>query len=166
MPFARSIFAIALVLGSFCAIGGRRAGAEELPPPERPIEEVVDSLVNAGIAAAGKTAAPPVDDSEFVRRVTLDLAGRIPSVPEVRSYVESAEPDKKARLVDRLLSSPDFAYHVRNEYDALLMAGKGEGEWRDWLLKAFQEDRRWPQLFREIMLPREDQPELKAAVQF
>ena len=166
MPFARSIFAIALVLGSLCAVGNRRARAEELPPPDRPIEEVVDALVDAGIAAAGKTAAPTANDSEFIRRVTLDLAGRIPTVPEVRSFVESAEQDKKTRLIDRLLSSPDFAYHLRNEYDALLMAGKGEGEWRDWLLKAFQEDRRWPQLFREIILPREDQPELKAAAQF
>lgn len=164
MRFVR-FFAPITLATTLLAIG-QQAIADDIPPPERPIEEVVDALIDAKLAAAGVTAAPAADDAAFLRRVTLDLAGRIPVAAEVQSYLASAEPDKKAKLVDRLLASLDFVYHTRNEYDVLLMAGKGNGEWRDWLLKNFQEDRRWPDLFREVMLPREGQPENKAAAEF
>jgi hypothetical protein len=140
--------------------------ADELAAPERPVEEVVDQYVDAGLTAAGISPAAPADDANFIRRVTLDLAGRIPATSEVQSYVSSSEPGKKAKLVDRLLAAPDFVFHQRNEFDVTLMAAKGNGEWRDWLLKGFQENRPWPQFFREVMLPREDNPAGKAAAQF
>jgi hypothetical protein len=146
--------------------GVRSAVADDLAAPERPVEEVVDQYIDAGLAAAAVTPAPAAEDANFIRRVTLDLAGRIPATSEVMSYVQSTEADKKVKLVDRLLASPDFALHQRNEYDILLMAGKGNGEWRDWLLKGFEENRPWPQFFREIILPREDNPSGKAAAQF
>lgn len=139
------------------------SAADELPAADRPIEEVVDALIDARLAAAGVAAAPGVDDAAFLRRATLDLAGRIPSAHEVEIFLASADAGKRAIVVDRLLASPDFAYHLRNEYDVLLMAGKGNGEWREWLLRTVQEDRRWPQIFREVMLPHEDQTDLKAA---
>ncbi|HVX11237.1 MAG TPA: DUF1549 domain-containing protein [Pirellulales bacterium] len=163
MRFVRLLLWLELV--SFAVAGARQVIADEVPP-DRPIEEVVDALVDNALAARGVAAAPAADDAAFLRRVTLDLAGRIPTPSEVQSYLAATEPDKKARLVDRLLASPDFVYHVRNEYDVLLMAGKGNGEWRDWLLKRFQEDRRWPELFREVILPREDQVDSKAAAEF
>jgi hypothetical protein len=157
----------------FCALAAQWLGqcaaplnAADLFPPDRPIEEAVDYYFDAALATAGVTPAPPADGANFVRRVTLDLAGRIPSVDEVQRYLQSAEPDKKSQLVDRLLASPDFTYQQRNEIDVLLMSGKGSGEWRDWLLKGVAENRRWPELFRSIMLPREVDPGEKAAVTF
>ena len=137
--------------------------AGDLAALERPVEEVVDLYIDAGLTAAGVTPAAAADDANFIRRVTLDLAGRIPAASEVTSYVQSTEADKKAKLVERLLASPDFAFHQRNEYDVMLMVGKGSGEWRDWLLKGLEESRPWPQTFREIVLPREDNPAGKAA---
>ena len=53
--------------------------AAELMPPDRPIEEVVDHYVDAGLVAAGAKAAPEADDATIVRRLTLDLLGRIPT---------------------------------------------------------------------------------------
>ncbi len=156
---------------AFCAVAMLVAAApvlfaDDLAAPDRPVEEVVDQYIDAGLAAAGITPAPAADDANFIRRVTLDLAGRIPAASEVQAYVQSAEPDKKAKLVDRLLATPDFAYHQRNEFDATLMAAKGDGEWREWLLKGFEENRPWPQTFREIMLPRESEPAAKGAALF
>ena len=94
--------------------------ADELLAPDRPIEEIVDHYIDAGLTAAGVSAAPAADDANFIRRVTLDLAGRIPVTSEVQSFLQSAEPDKKARLVDRLLTSPDFGYHHRNDLDVMV----------------------------------------------
>src|SRR5436190_10716112 len=140
--------------------------AEELLAPDRPIEEVVDHYIDAGLTAAGVSPAPAADEANFIRRITLDLAGRIPLASEVQSFLQSAEPDKKARLVDRLLASPDFTYQRRNELDVLLMAGKGTGEWRDWLLKSVAENRSWPDTFRQIILPSEADAAEKAAATF
>jgi hypothetical protein len=163
MTFPRLSVAALLFLS---AVTGSPSRADELLPPYRPVEEVVDHYVDANLQKEGITPAGPAEDANFIRRVTLDLAGRIPTPAETQEYVQSSEPDKKAKLVDRLLASPDFAYHQRNELDLLLMAGKGPGEWRDWLLKTQQENRPWKQLFREVMLTRDDDADNKAALAF
>lgn len=165
MRFVRITLLAALVCA--CLAGFSAAlPAEELLAPDRPVEEVVDHYIDAALVAAGVTPAPPADDANFIRRLTLDLAGRIPVASEVQSFLQSPEHDKKARLVDRLLASPDFNYQRRDELDVLLMAGKGNGEWRDWLLKAVAENRPWPDMFRQIMLPNEADAAEKAAVTF
>jgi hypothetical protein len=165
MRFVRWVLFCALVVAGFIEFS-RTARAEELLGADRPVEEAVDHYVDAGLTNANISPAPAAEDANFIRRVTLDLAGRIPTVAEVQQYVKSVEPDKKLQLVDRLLASPDFNYQQRNEFDVWLMAGKGNGEWRDWLLKAISENRRWPDLFRAIMLPREAEATEKAAVTF
>src|SRR5262245_56863349 len=86
--------------------------ADELLPANRAIEEVVDHYVDAKLKQVKVNPASPADDATFLRRVTLDLAGRIPAAVEVQAFVSSTEADKKTRLVDRLLASPS---HVRQE---------------------------------------------------
>ncbi len=168
MRFVRRLLSISLILIAAWQAGGTVAvaSADELVAPDRPIEETVDHYLDAGLAAAGFTPASPADDSNFIRRVTLDLAGRIPTSSEISSYLQSSDVDKQARLIDRLLASPDFAFHQRNEFDVQLMGSKGDSEWRDWLLKAVEENRPWPQVFREILLPREADPASKGSVAF
>src|SRR5262245_2293219 len=166
MRKARLLVRIACCAVTTVALAAPPLVAEDLAPPDRPVEEIVDQYIDAGHTAAGITAAPAADDANFIRRVTLDLAGRIPATSEVQAYVQSTEPDKKVKLVDRLLASPDFVFHERNEFDVMLMAAKGNSEWRDWLLKGFKENRPWPQTFREIILPRESEPAGKGAAQF
>jgi len=166
MRFARCVFPIAILAASLPMAAGRLQAFDDLPDAARPVEEVVDQFVDAALAAAKVTAAPAADDANFIRRATLDLAGRIPTTSEVQSYLQSSEADKKVRLIDRLLAAPDFVFHQRNEVDVMLMAGKGNGEWRDWLFAALEENRPWPELFREIMLPREESPAGKAAATF
>ena len=85
--------------------------APDLLLPDRAIEEVVDHDVEAKIAKVGLKPAPLADDTTLVRRLTLDLVGRVPTAVEIRAYVESAAPDKRAKLVDRLMASPGFARH-------------------------------------------------------
>ncbi len=54
----------------------------------------------------GIEAAPGASDAEFLRRVYLDLAGRIPRVREVRDFLEDPSSDRRARIVEQLLASP------------------------------------------------------------
>ena len=60
-------------------------------------------------------------ESGFIRRVTLDLAGRIPTVTELENFRNSESLDKRVELVQRLIDSPDFAFHQRNELDTLML---------------------------------------------
>ena len=155
-----------LLIGCLAVLGTRCLPADELLPPDRPLEQVVDAYVDAKLAKEGVSPAPPADDANFIRRVTLDLAGRIPATEEVTAFLQSSEPDKRVQLVDRLLASPDFAFHARNAFDSLLMPTKNDGAWREYLLKAFQENRPWPQMFREMMIGRDDNPAEKPALAF
>lgn len=153
-------------VGSLCALllMPAVASSQDLRP-DRPIEAVIDELVEARLQTEGVTPAPVVDDAAFLRRVTLDVAGRVPLAAEVQAFLESSDPAKRVVLVDRLLASPDYAFHQRNEFHALLMPGRDDGEWREWLLKVFQENRPWNAVFRQLMLARDDDPE-KPAVEF
>lgn len=142
--------------------------AAELLPVETPIERVVDQYIQEKLAAQSRHPAPLADDSKVIRRMTLDLAGRIPTVAEAQSYVASTEPDKRSKLVDRLMASPDFAFQFRNSVDTMLMAGHGNspGEWREYLLKSIRSNRPWDQLFREMFIGNEDDADVKPALAF
>jgi hypothetical protein len=154
-------FALALALLTFAAA----ARADGLLPPDRPIPEVVDFYIDAQLKEDNLTPAPPADDANLVRRLTLDLAGRIPTVAETLAFVASHDANKRAQLVDRLMVSPAFVRHQANEFDVLLMADS-RSSLRDYLALAFAENRPWDRVFRELMLPDETDPKEKGASEF
>jgi hypothetical protein len=98
-----------------------------------------------------------LNESAFIRRVTLDLAGRIPTVAELESFQQSDSLDKRAGLVQRLIESPDFAFHQRNELDTLLLRRLVHNDpWREYLLEATRENRSWDKIFRQVMSPEDE----------
>src|SRR5262249_47484251 len=99
-------------------------------------------------------------------RLTLDLVGRIPTVSETQSYLASTEPDKRSKLVDRLMASPGFVRHQATELDVLLMQGTRRGTLREYLLSAVAENRPWDQIFRELLLADEKDPKRKGVSEF
>ena len=68
----------------------------------------IDSYIFADFQANQITPAPPTTDWEFVRRVTLDLTGRIPTPDRVLSFVADTSSNKRATLIDQLLASPEW----------------------------------------------------------
>jgi hypothetical protein len=113
-------------------------------------EPGIDGLI---AARAGGPTAPRCTDEEFVRRVTLDLSGVIPTVEEVRAFL--AAPDR-ARLIDRLLASPEYARHMEEVFTVMLLERRGGGlvpedAWRGWLRKKFQDDVPWDVTIRELL---------------
>src|SRR5438477_6630579 len=106
-----------LAAAAVCAVvttGGLRpplATAADIPAPREPIPQVIDRYIDAAIADAGVTPAEQADDATLVRRLTLDLVGRIPTTAEVDAFVKSTDADKPAEPVDRLIASPAFARH-------------------------------------------------------
>ncbi|MBI5759967.1 MAG: DUF1549 domain-containing protein [Planctomycetales bacterium] len=149
-----------------CLMLAGSAFAADLLPADRPIEEAVDHYVEALLKKNNVPAASISDEPGFLRRITLDLAGRTPTPAEAQAFVASSEPDKRVKWVDRLLAAPDFSLHQRNEFDTLLMGSKQNNEWRDYLLKSFQANKPWDTLFREMLLGREENADERPALTF
>lgn len=85
------------------------------------LARAIDERLAHVFAADGIVPAVAVDDATFLRRVSLDLIGRIPTADEVVAFLEDQATDKRARLVDQLLESPDHAAHFARTWRALLL---------------------------------------------
>ncbi len=165
MRMLRPAFAVAAAL----LVIEATVWAGELLPPDRPIAEVVDHYIDEGLKTAGVTPARAADDMTLLRRLTLDLAGRIPTAAESRAYAASADRDKVVRVVDRLMASPAFVRHQATELDTMLSGGAGIGgkaSLRDYLVQAVGENRPWDRIFRELLLPDQTDKAQKAAARY
>lgn len=135
------------------------------PAPGTAIEKAVDVFIAAALKDANITPAPRADDATLIRRLMLDLVGRIPTPAETQAFVASKDANKVAALVDRLLASSGYARHSAHEFNALLMAGT-RGNIREYLTAAFAENRPWDRIFRELIVPDEKDPKQKQAGEF
>ncbi len=84
--------------------GGSRTNADQKTIPAN----LIDKYLFAAMSAAGVTPAAKTTDFEFIRRVTLDLTGRIPAPDRVISFVSDPNPTKRAVLIEELLAKPEF----------------------------------------------------------
>jgi hypothetical protein len=85
------------------------------------LADKIDKIIAERWAKENVKPAPVADDAEFLRRATLDIAGRIPSVAEVRLFLADKSPDKRAKLIERLLDGPAYVNHFANTWQALLV---------------------------------------------
>ena len=114
----------------------------------------IDQLVAAKASSTKQSLAPAADDAEFLRRVYLDFAGSIPDAEEARKFLADASPDKRVKLVDRLMAEPRFAEQMAEVFNVQLMERNGDNEeWRRYLVEAFRANKPWDQMAREILGP-------------
>src|SRR5207237_3542496 len=76
---------------------------------QAPLHQRIDQAIAAGTPQFDKLAAPVADDAEFLRRIYLDLTGTIPTADEARAFLKHGSPDRREKLIDRLLASPGYA---------------------------------------------------------
>jgi hypothetical protein len=81
----------------------------EKPDASSAIAELIDTSLEADWAAREVKPTVLADDAEFVRRIYLDLIGRIPKAAETRAFLEDPAPNKRDQLIDRLLTMPGHA---------------------------------------------------------
>ncbi|HZT43930.1 MAG TPA: DUF1549 domain-containing protein [Chthonomonadaceae bacterium] len=79
------------------------------PYPNIASTNIIDKLVFDNLKRLNVLPSPKSDDYEFLRRVTLDTLGRLPTPEEITAFVADKTPDKRARLIDKLLDAPEFA---------------------------------------------------------
>ena len=111
----------AVLVVAFCGLTIRAAGQQPAPPPrvvptsaDRGLDEVVRSIdrqFDEFWSKNGITPAPLADDAEFLRRLSLDILGRIPTAAESRSFIESKDASKRSKRIDELLARPGYLGH-------------------------------------------------------
>ncbi len=110
------------------AFAGLLIGAQEQDQPSaNGGRALVDRLVKAKIQDLQLAAAGPADSSEFLRRVTLDITGTIPTLEQVEKFLKDPSPDKRTKLIDELLASEKYADHMATIWSGLLV-GNAEGQ--------------------------------------
>jgi len=88
----------------------------DLPPPNN----FVDDYVFANLQEIGIPPSPVCDDATFVRRASLDIAGRLPTAEETAEFLASTDEYKRDHVIDALLRSPQYADFFANKWTALL----------------------------------------------
>ncbi|MCA9063091.1 MAG: DUF1553 domain-containing protein [Planctomycetaceae bacterium] len=104
-------------------------------------------------------AALPADDAEFLRRIYLDLAGRIPSIAEARSFLSDERPDKRELLVEELLDGPAYVRHLTTVLrNSLIPQANSQAQFRSlipgfeaWLWERISKGTPYDQMAREII---------------
>lgn len=76
------------------------------------VAQKIDAAIDQKLAAEKVPASLRASDAEFLRRLYLDLIGRIPTADEAARFLNSNDPERRSRLIDDLLARPDFGRHL------------------------------------------------------
>lgn len=148
-----------LARGADPAVTASTAPSKNLSKPlgQREFSSRIDKLILEGLAESKTPVSPRSTDAEFLRRVYLDLAGRIPSPEEAKAFLDSKETDKREKLVDKLLASKDHAKHLADIWQGLLIAKNSDARrlqrqpFTDWIAGEFEKNRPYNELVKSIL---------------
>jgi len=133
----------------------RGVAVVKLPPSKNFIDDAVFKQWQ-------KLGLPPsavCDDATFLRRATIDLAGRLPTLDETQTYRADTSADKREKLVDRLLASPDYADLFASKWNAVLRNkranlkddAKPTFAFHAWIRESLAKNKPYDQFVREIL---------------
>jgi hypothetical protein len=130
------------------------APVENLPPSRN----FVDDLVFSNLKTLGIPPSPVSDDATFLRRVTLDLCGRLPTEEETREFLSSQDTGKRDLLIDSLLKSPEYADFFANKWTAMLKNRRDDASditsnfaFYSWVRDSLLANKPYDQLVRELL---------------
>jgi mono/diheme cytochrome c family protein len=135
----------------------------------------IDAFLLAKLNAKGLKPSPKAERRTLIRRAYLDLTGLPPAPEEVEAFVNDKAPDAYAKLVDRLLASPHYGERwARHWLDLVRFADSGGFEfdvdrpdawrYRDYVVKAFNDDKPYDQFIREQLAGDEYAPDSQEAM--
>ena len=125
-------------------------------PDFQPINEI-DRLAVEKWKKLGILPSPVCDDPTFIRRITLDLCGRLPTIDETKTFLASTDANKRQQLIDRLLDSPDYAAFFAMRWGVILrnsqLAGstKAAYAFHNWIKEMLGKNRPYSEFVRGIV---------------
>ena len=148
----RLIVMLALLPSLVYAESDGPGSAVELLPADVVPAEAIDFYVEQRLQRLGITPAQPSSPHVLLRRITLDLAGRIPTTGEIKDYAQNRTTLPLHGLVSHLVDSHWYVRHTARELNSLLKGMGGNGpELVGYLADAVAGNRRWDTMFRELV---------------
>lgn len=120
----------------------------------------IDGLVWKKLQSLNVLPSKPVDDATYMRRVYIDIIGRLPSSKEAREFLGSDASDKRAQLVDQLLARPEYVDHWANKWADLLRPNpyrvgiKAVLNYDNWIRDQFRSNRPYDEMVRDLVTAR------------
>ncbi len=143
-----------------------------LPGNERDAGAVAAKIhahIDRLLAEAKVPASPLADDGEFIRRASLDIRGRIPTRERVVAFLQDADPNKRAKLIDEFLADPEYGEHfaVIWYHRIVKLTNDNRGavsgnRLHDWLAESFNKNYGWNRIVSDMLTatgPRSKKPE-------
>lgn len=137
---------------------------DKLLPKEQytalPRNNPIDDLAYVRFEELGLFPSEPCQDSEFIRRATLDTLGRLPTLEETRAFLSDASPDKRKKLIDRLLGPEnrlDYADFWAIKWGDLLRPNTQRVGVKpvylldQWIREKFRDNTPWDQIVAELL---------------
>lgn len=152
---------VLLMLFSYWTFFNHSSSASEpkTDQTEKRLAHQIDLIINQVKKREGIISTHRSTDAEFMRRVSLDLTGKIPPVAELRLFLAAQDQNKRETLIDRLLESPGFVVHFTNTWRAILLPGattdlqsRGQiPEFEAWLRSQLMDNTRYDDIVRQII---------------
>jgi Protein of unknown function (DUF1553)/Protein of unknown function (DUF1549)/Bacterial Ig-like domain (group 2) len=127
---------------------------DKLPPAKN----FVDELVRGKLKALGLPSSQVCDDATFLRRVSVDVAGRLPTLAETEAFLADDSAQKREALIDRLLDSTDYADYFANKWSAILrnkrrldVEKRSTFAFHEWIRDCLNANKPYDQFVREIL---------------
>ncbi len=134
--------------------------------PPLPSGNLIDKMVFDNLKKLNVIPSAPSSDTEFLRRVTLDTLGRLPTLEEIAAYSKNTDPNKRAKKIDSLLDTSEFtdfrALHLADLLrvnpqklgNAGTLGERGAELFYEWIWKGVASNKPWDQFVREIISAR------------
>jgi hypothetical protein len=135
--------------------------APNIPWPDETSPSEIDRRVNARLRSLGLVPSPRCDDSDFIRRASIDITGTLPHPAEVTSFLADRSPDKRQRLIDDLLRRPAMAawwatklcdFTGCNPQQQAELGQEFAEQWYMWIYQRLRENVPYDQIVERMML--------------
>ncbi|MFZ9824366.1 MAG: DUF1549 domain-containing protein [Gemmataceae bacterium] len=131
-------------------------------PEEKQVTEQIVKAINQKLDASWKenkiVPSGFIDDYEFIRRVSLDIVGRIASLEEISKYMRYPQESRRSQVIEDLLASEDYPRHWANHWSNWLLSrsgifgkGKYHEEMTVWLEDQFAQNRPYHELMKDLV---------------
>ena len=131
-------------------------GAEIAERP--PVKNFIDQAVLGKLDVLGIPPSQVADDATFLRRVHIDLNGTLPNEAEVTAFLLEPDPEKRNKVIDRLLDTPAYADYFANKWNMVLRNKRRQNDQQAttfgfyrWIWSSLYENKPYHQFVREIL---------------